>query len=116
MDKFVIKTPITGEDIDNIMSAAMQGIIHWCDEAKVRNPDAKGKELPEMTSEVLSRGYSIMIHDVADDTENGTWHVLNLKKLLKGIALFKNFDFYEWDMYSADAAVQYALFGELRYS
>ena len=108
---------ITEEDIDDIMSTALEGgINYWCNEAR-----AKGKLLGEYISEQISRGGTLLLRE----TEENKVHELTCEKLLKGIEQAIEEDYYtqyEWwncnglDTGSIDAAVadiiiQLALFG-----
>lgn len=107
---------VTDEDIDDIMSSALDGgITYWCNEAKV-----KGKRLGEYASEQISRGGTLLLHDAEEDEV----YELTKENLLKGIkqAIEEGyFTQYEWwnstgldtgnvDAEVADIIVQLALF------
>lgn len=112
---------ISKEDIDDIMSAALEGgITYWADSAEV-GPEGF---LGEYASENISRGGILIIHDAEDDVE----HTLTLDKLIGGIKLFISnglapngmvwageIDTCQVDGEAADAIVQLALFGEVVY-
>lgn len=102
---------ITDEEIDDIMTSAMQGIAYWCDEAKLHG-FIKPQDEGIWTSQGLTRGYRIGIHDEEEDKT----YILTLKKFLHGIALYNKPDFYSYDMYDADNVIQLALFGEQVYA
>ena len=93
------------------MDAAMQGIAYWCDDfslvGKV-NPEHEGM----WTSQLLSKGYRVRVHDDEDDKT----YILTKAKLLKGWALMDNLDIDNYDMNDADSVIQYALFGEQVYA
>ncbi len=110
---------ITGQDIDDIMSAALDGgITYWCSRAEV-----VGEYLGEYASEQISRGGSLILYD----TEDGHSFELTLEKFLNGLQLWveniRSFslafdgrlDMDEIDADVADAIVQYALFNEIVY-
>ena len=113
---------VTGQDIDDIMVAAMEGgINYWCNYAYVDGDTYLG----EYASEEISRGGKLILHDAEDDAE----YVLTLEKLLKGIRIAIEEDFYSeylWasegkidccriDAAVADVIVQLAIFGEVVY-
>lgn len=112
---------VTEEDIDDIMCSALEGgITYWCYKAKV-----VGDYLGEYASEQISRGGALKLYDC----ENGDIHELTLEKLLNGIKLAINGNYYadyEWhygdkldtcqvDADVADVIVQLALFQEVIY-
>ena len=112
---------VTEEDIDDIMCSALEGgTTYWCYKAKV-----VGDYLGEYASEQISRGGALKLYD----SENGDIHDLTLEKLLNGIKLAINGNYYadyEWcygdkldtcqvDAEVADCIVQLALFGEVVY-
>lgn len=110
---------ITGQDIDDIMSAALDGgITYWCSRAEVVE-----EYLGEYASEQISRGGSLILYD----TEDGHSFELTLEKFLNGLQLWveniRSFslafdgrlDMDEIDADVADAIVQYALFNEIVY-
>lgn len=112
---------LTTEDIDDIMSAALDGgITDWCDEAEV-----VGEYLGEYSSEQISRGGSLKLHDLEEDKT----YILTVQKFLKG---FKQWFEESCDRYNAvqkdgtvdtsnidgdmaDAIIQYAVLGEWMY-
>lgn len=114
---------VTGEDVDDIMTGALEGgITYWCKEAKV-----VGDYLGEYASEQISRGGKLILYDY----EAGNTHCLDLEKLLNGIKLWvKNpagcnclehidgklaIDCCNADAEVCDAIIQYALFGDVIY-
>lgn len=110
---------LTSEDIDDIMSAALDGgITHWCCRAEVVEDDYYG----ELASEQISRGGSLRLYDCEEDEV----YVLTLEKFLTGFRLWieSGQDLYgavtktgvdtgEIDGEMADWIVQFALFGEV---
>ena len=59
------KVKCTQENIDDIMSMALEGgITYWCGQAKV-----KGKYLGNYGSEQISRGGTLYLYDNEDDSE-----------------------------------------------
>lgn len=110
---------ITGQDIDDIMSAALDGgITYWCGKAEVVE-----EYLGEYASEQISRGGSLILYNI----EDGQSFELTLEKFLNGLQLWveniRSFslafdgrlDMDEIDADVADAIVQYALFNEIVY-
>lgn len=121
--KLTIKAEIkvTQEDIDDIMSAALEGgICYWCCKAEV-----VGEYLGEYASEQISRGGTLKLYDSEDDEV----YELTREKLFEGIKKAYAggyFAEYEWcdgkeldccqiDAEVADAIVQLALFGDVIY-
>lgn len=119
--KVEITVSLTGEDIDDLMAAAMEGgINYWCSEVNV----VGGKYLGKFASDQISRGGELWFYDCEDESYYG----LTLEKLLNGIGLFLketggrgcltfDNDHYELDMCNvdaniADSIIQYALFDE----
>lgn len=112
---------VTQEDIDDIMCSALEGgITYWCCNAEV-----VGDYLGEYSSEQISRGGTLILHDAEEDEK----YELTLDKLLKGIeiaAINNYYSDYEWingneidccqvDAEVADCIVQCALFGDIIY-
>ena len=117
------KTYLTEEDIDGIMSCALDGGVTamWCAKVEV----VGGKYLGEYSSDQISRGGSLRFYDLESDD---TW-VLTQAKLIHGIelAFAKGYglewfdesgklDIYNIDANEADTMVQFALFGEVVFS
>ena len=102
---------VDDDDITSLLESALQGITYWCDEVYVRGL-IKDQDEGMYTSQALTRGYRIAIHDAEEEK----WHQLTLKKLLNGIAAYGRQDFYDWDMYDADRVIQLALFGKVIYA
>lgn len=75
--KAEISVRISTEDIDDIVTTALEGgICYWCKRAEV-----KGKYLGEFASEQISRGGTLVLHDSVD----GKKRELNKEKLLSGV-------------------------------
>ena len=119
----VRKTYLTEEDIDGIMSCALDGGITamWCARVEVVGE----KYLGEYASDQISRGGELRFYD-RESSE--TW-VLNRAKLILGIemAVMKGYgwswfdengklDIFNIDANEADTMVQFALFGEVVFS
>ena len=115
-----IHVHVTGQDIDDIMSSALDsGITYWCREAEV----VGGEYLGEYASEQISRGGSLMLYDAESSDK---WE-LTREKFLNGVKLWiqngddqynalqqdGTLDTGEIDADMADLIVQYALFGKL---
>lgn len=108
MDKFTVKTTVTGETIDNILDDALySGISYWCGLAEV----GRHIEGVKYMSHEVSRGGTLKL----TDSEDGKVHLLTRAKMLKGISLHKNHDFESYDSIDADCIVQLAIFGEVVY-
>lgn len=125
-EKFVdmaIQFKITGRDIDDIMTGALEGgIPYWCRKVKVVG-DYRGK----YASEQISRGGKLLLYSYEEKTP----YCLDMEKLLNGIKLWVekpvSYNCLEYidgklviDCSNADAEVcdtiiQYALFGDVIY-
>lgn len=128
----------TDQDIDDIISAALEGgITYWCDSAKV-----VGDYLGEYASDQISRGGTLKLHD----TEENKWYELTKENFLNGLKQFvlnglnqlvlecgfskedgnghlwqvitsdRHLDMTKIDAGDADCIIQYALFGEVIYA
>ena len=110
---------VSDEDIDDIMSAALDGgIAYWCCKAKV-----VGKYLGEYASEQIARGGVLLLYD----SEDGSVNELTLEKFLTGLRLWiederafhlteaGRLDVEQIDAAAADAIIQYALFDDVVY-
>ena len=111
-----LKFSVSRQDIDDIVSAALDYISYWCREAEV----VGGKYVGEYASDQISRGGSLMLYDAETDEK---WE-LTLEKLLTGIKMYvenggsscvwdEAIDTSTIDGLAADCIVQYGLFGEL---
>ena len=117
-----IMVNVTGEDIDDIMSTALDFIGYW---AVYARPD--GEYLGEYASEQISRGGRLFIKE-----EDGDKYVLDKEKFLKGLEMYEpsiergelvydsrsmkfSLDTGMIDGEAADSIIQYALFGEIVY-
>lgn len=109
-----IEHELTDEDLNDIVDAMMHGIHYWAtDLEKVK--DSKEPQHIEYLSEALTNGWALRFTDTIEDTP----YKLTKEKLLKGIALAVKNGYAELDnidSVAADCIVQYALFGEVRYS
>lgn len=108
----LVSKKITQQDIDDIMSTALEGgINYWCCKAEV----AESQYYGEYASDQISRGGSLILYDAESDE---FWR-LTLDKLMRGITkaiesgyvASDNLD--DWDAADADAIVQCGLFGDL---
>ena len=115
----VINFVVSDEDIDDIMSAALDGgVTYWCGRAEV-----VGDYLGEYASEQISRGGALKLHDIEG---NGVFE-LTLDKFLVGLRLWienerafeltdaGRLDVGQIDAAAADTIVQYALFNDIVY-
>ena len=113
----VINFVVSDEDIDDIMSAALDGgITYWCGRAEV-----VGEYLGEYASEQISRGGTLKLYDI----EDGTVSELTLDKFLNGLRLWienerafeltdaGRLDVGQIDAPAADTIIQYALFNDV---
>ena len=113
----VINFIVSDEDIDDIMSAALDGgITYWCGRAEV-----VGEYLGEYASEQISRGGTLRLYDI----EDGTVSELTLDKFLNGLRLWienertfeltdaGRLDVGQIDALAADTIIQYALFNDV---
>ena len=121
--RVVLQIVVTREDIDDIMVSALEGgITYWCDKVKV-----DGCSLGEYASEQISRGGTLILHDMEEDRNE----LLTKEKLLQGIKMYaeqpKHGDIFEVidhelhidsgmvDAEVADVIIQYAIFSEIFY-
>lgn len=114
-----LKVTLTGQDIDDIMVAALEGgITYWCAATEVR----VGKYLGKYASDQISRGGTLLLYDRGSDAK---WE-LTLEKFLHGVKLYLEqekdaaniidhgkLNTLEVDACVADSIIQYALFGEI---
>ena len=113
----VICFVVSGEDIDDIISAALDGgITYWCGRAEV-----VGEYLGEYASEQISRGGTLKLYDI----EDGSVSELTLDKFLNGLRLWienerafeltraGQLDVGQIDAPAADTILQYALFNDV---
>ena len=111
---------VFGEDIDDIMSAAMDGgITYWCGRTEV-----VGEYRGEYASEQISRGGTLKLYDIE---EPKTVYELTLEKFLTGLRLWieneraftltegGRLDVGQIDAAAADTIIQYALFSDIVY-
>lgn len=123
--KVNLSVNVSNEDIDAIMSAALEdGVTYWCDKTEV-----VGDYLGGYASNQISRGGALKFYD----SESNEVYELTKEKLLSGLKLFLNtpsifqrvvylnrkdklcLERGEIDSADADEIVQYALFGEVVY-
>ena len=115
----VINFVVTDQDIDDIMSAVLDGgITYWCCRAEV-----VGDYLGEYASEQISRGGTLQLHD----SEADSVYELTLDKFLNGVRLWieneraftltdaGQLDTGDIDALAADMIIQYALFSDVIY-
>ena len=109
---------LADREIDYLLDSALggSGIWYWANDSMiVRKSHSDGLEPPvDVQSEALTRGYNLRIREA----DNKTWHVLTLRKMLKGIGMALEageLDISNHDGPQADLVVQYALFGEVVY-
>jgi hypothetical protein len=104
---------LSKDDIDNIVAGALEGgITYWCTKAKVVNKEYKDGEF---TNSVVSRGGSIELYE-----DDGSFKVLDLEKLKKGIKTYyetnkRPFDIDDMDADDYDVIIQLAVFDEVVY-
>lgn len=112
---------VSGQDMDDIMSMALDYIGYWCDRAEVGELNYKG----EYASEQISMGGTLKLYD----EESEKVFTINLEMMLNGIkkwieaggdkyGAFQNgkLDCGRMDAAMADEIVQYAIFGEVIYA
>lgn len=119
----VRKVYLTDEDIDGIMSCALDGGVtsEWCARVEV----VGGKYLGEYASDQISRDGKLRFYD---RESSATW-ILTRGKLLTGVELAfmdgygedwfdesGKLDIFNIDANEADTMVQFALFGEVVFS
>lgn len=119
----VRKVYLTDDDIDGIMSCALDGGVtsEWCARVEV----VGGRYLGEYASDQISRDGKLRFYD---RESSATW-ILTRGKLLTGIELAfmdghgedwfdekGKLDIFNIDANEADTMVQFALFGEVVFS
>ena len=115
---------VADQDIDDIMTSALEGgINYWCNEAVV-----VGDYLGLFASDQISRGGMLKLHSYEEDE----WFILTKLKFLRGLEMVMSNDEQKeaitdvddngrWldpgqiDGNMADSIVQYALFEEIVY-
>lgn len=114
---------VTDEDIDDIMVSALEGgVNYWCDKTEV-----EGKYLGEYASEQISRGGTLILHDMEDNKK----YELTKAKFIQGLKMYLekpsagdllevtdhelHLDAGYADAIVADCIIQYALFADLIY-
>lgn len=113
---------LSEEDIDDIMSGALDGIAYWCRKVAVVE-----EYLGEYASEQIARGGALDLYDY----ESETVYRLTKEKFLKGIELWAKkpigcnclehingklrIDCCNADAIVCDAIIQYAVFGDMIY-
>lgn len=119
--EFTAEVPITltMQDIDDIMSTALDYITYWCKRVEV----GEGTYLGEYASDQISRNGTLVFYDAESEDK---W-MLTLDRFIAGFkAAVKNGYGTDWfedgkieigfiDGPAADAIVQYALFEELMF-
>ena len=122
--KVEVELEITDEDIDDIMSAALDGgITYWCYRAEVVEDEYFG----EYASEQISRGGSLNLYDSEEDEV----HLLTKENFMEGLKQFiasgrvgilekkmsgkLGIDVLLLDADDADCIIQYALFNDVIY-
>lgn len=121
-ENFPVKIEITinlsAQDIDDIMTSALEGgIAYWC-----RRVEVIGGYLGEWASEQISRGGELKLYDAESED---TW-VLTRDKFLKGVKLWltngmdvdhgiveNGLETSVIDAVQADCIIQYAIFGKV---
>ena len=111
-----IEVTLTQQDIDDIMTTALEGgITGWCNQVEV-----VGEQLGRSASEQISKGRSLILYDMESSDK---WE-LTLKKFLNGVKLYfedgchvqvndGSIDTGDIDANDADCIIQLALFGEV---
>ena len=111
-----IEVILTQQDIDDIMSTALEGgITSWCNQIEV-----VGEQLGRCASEQISKGGSLILYDLESSDK---WE-LTLEKFLNGVKLYfedgchvhvndGSIDPGDIDANDADCVIQFALFGEV---
>ncbi len=115
-----VQKQITESDIENIVVTAFEGgCNYWMGLIRTKEWEDKPKNEPLSTwaTKLLIEGKTIKLYDIEDDEEG--WE-LTLEKVLKGIELNVvnrpfDCDLEDFDAYTADCIIQYALFGEIVY-
>lgn len=123
---------VSQEDIDDIMCSALEGgITYWCECLRIKNKIDGAR----FANEQISRGGILELKVVEPfDDEETEWYLLDEKKFIKGLLEFLKRPYYEEyeeylyekankiyvdpcyiDAESADAIIQYGLFGEIVY-
>lgn len=84
--KVILPLTITDEDIDDIMSSALDWISYWCERVEV-----VGDYLGEYASEQISRGGELRFYPIEEITNNDpNYFVLDRTKLLTALRSWVN--------------------------
>lgn len=110
-------TDFTEKDLDDLLSDAIEmGISYWC-----RHVQAQDKGALHRPYFYLKQGG--MIRFAEDEGDDGEWMILRISNFHEGLDAWKaeakkygRSTFDSWDVADYDAALQCALFGEVRYS
>lgn len=106
MHEIKIIRQVTDEQINDVMTTALEGgINYWCDKATTSS-DLEDTYL----SEILTKGSTISLHDAEEDK----WYALTLHNLIKAMEKI-GFNFDDYDSMDVDCVVQEAIFGEVIY-
>ena len=109
--EIVTRRLVTTDQINNILADAFEhGISYWCGEINII-PGMNGKVFKGYASDALTKNYALNLYDA----EGERWRKLTLKRFLKALARFPDFDFENYDSSDADRLVQSAVFGEVIY-
>lgn len=120
-----VPVTVTAENIDDIMVTALEGgINYWCQKVEV-----VGDYLGEFASEQISRDGELKLYAYDEAFEKQNIYSLTKDMLLKGLKVYISLDNTEClskahlgdygidcgmiDANSADAIIQYALFGDI---
>lgn len=112
--KSTIRIRITNQQIDDMMTTALEGgINYWCGQAIVAE---QPKHSIEWASEAISRGGVLKLWDFEEEK----WHLLDRTKFMQGVEKAINDDrglsLNDFDSVDADRVIQYAIFGEQVYA
>lgn len=108
---------VTGQDIEDIIVAALEGGIGYWAQLDNTTPDWQGKPsgmpVSLYATQLLLQGHTLVL----TDEEDNKGFALTLPHLLKGIGLFvrSGGSIDDVDACGADAIIQYSVFGELVY-
>lgn len=123
----ITELTVTGEDIDDIMVAALEGgIVYWVEQAIPYNIVGEIEYLGEYASDQISRGGILLLKD----GEAGKDYRLTEKNFIKGLRKWcmedlsrvkmengnATIDTCTIDSIAADTIIQYAIFGEQIYA
>lgn len=109
-EKFPFTSYITKEQLQDLMSSALEGMAYWADYVLLENE--KDSKKVNYMSEAIPNNIALMVHDI----ESGNMYKLTRKQVLNALGKVENHSFDSYDIYDAELVIQIALFGKKVYA